>query len=578
MGDRLQETTPLLGGKQPAATMYIDETPSPDDPERISILTSRSPSSLNSVSTQSDTVEDTSDDDIVATRLNGVSLSTILLGMFVGVTLSALDVSIVATIYTTIGTEFKRSNEIIWIGTVYMLSYTALQPLYGRISDIFGRKNAIVFAAVLFFVGSLLCGAATNLWFLVVARAIAGMGGGGINTLTSILVSDLVPLRERGTYQGYSNIAYSVGSVVGAPLGGLLTDTLSWRWCFYINLPLLCVTMYVALYKLTNFNLKEQMEAGETFDLWKRLKQVDYAGALTVVLAVVSFLLATSMGGNIVPWSHPLVVAGIVTAVVLAVLFCFVEKNWALNPLMPWSIISSRTPLACASVNFWLVMATQSTIYLIPLFFQVILGYSPTKGGLYYLPKVGAISIGSLYAGKYMSRTGEYQKLTIVGSLIALCSMIGYTCWHPESHFVFLVLPTLMDGFSLGLVLTTTLIAMLSCVGPKEMATITSMSYLFRSAGGVIGISVTSAIFQGKVKSLLAERITGPDAEKYIEIARKSMNDIRVLLPDDVLQVVLETYQLALRYAFGACIFIAAMQFISTLFIQRFELQTKIKK
>ncbi|CAO3596098.1 unnamed protein product [Absidia cylindrospora] len=558
------ETAPLLANNNVSSydnhdTVSIDS----DDTGHITILTS----SIHTLDSQSSSSTSTTnkDDDIVAKRLNGVSLYTVLFGLWVGVSLAALDASIVATIYAQIGTEFQS----------YMLSYTALQPLYGRISDVFGRKNALIFATSFFFIGSFMCGAATNLWTLVAARAIAGMGGGGINTLTTVMVSDLVPLRQRGTYQGYGNVAYAVGSVIGAPVGGFLTDTVGWRFCFYINLPLLLVTVYVSTCLLTNYNLEEEESDAK---LWDRLKKIDYGGAFTVVMAVVAFLLATSVGGNLRPWSDPLVIGCLVTAGVLTVLFCVVEKYWAENPLMPWSIISSRTPLACASANFWTVMSSISIIYIAPLYFQGLLGQTPTQASVYYLPKVISVSLGSVLSGIYMSRTGEYLNITFAGALISLISMIGYTFWTPSSSLIQVLLCLFGDGLSMGVVITTTLIAMLSCVGQKDMATITSMSYLFRSAGGVIGISSTSAIFQATVKNILTQRITGPDAAKYIDIARKSMTDIRVLLPPDVVEIVLESYQVALRYSFGACACMAVLSLFSTVFIQRYELHTKVRK
>ncbi|KAI8379713.1 major facilitator superfamily domain-containing protein [Radiomyces spectabilis] len=496
------------------------------------------------------------------------------ISLWIGVSLSSLDSSIVATIYAQIGTEFKKSNEIIWIATSYMLSYTALQPLYGRISDVFGRKTALMFATSVFFIGSGLCGAANSLWSLVFARAVAGIGGGGINTMTTVITSDLVPLRYRGTYQGYGNIAYAVGSVVGAPLGGFITDTIGWRYCFYINLPFLLVTIYVASCLLTNYNLAEQPST----TLWERLKKIDYLGAITIVLSVIAFLLATSLGGNLRSWTDPLVVGCLVASIVLAVLFCIIEAKVALYPLMPWEIISSRTPLACSMTNLCTVMSSTSLIYVTPLYFQGLMGYSPTQAGLFFLPKIALVSTGSVLCGMWMSRTGEYRNITIVAAVMSFVSMIGFTCWTTTTPLWFLLICLLMDGFSMGVLITTTLIAMLSCVGQGEMATVTSMSYLFRSVGGVIGISATSAIFQAIVKSELSEKITGPNADKYIEIARKSMTEIRQLLPQDILQIVLETYQTALRYTFLACVIIAAFTVISTLFIQRFELHTKVRK
>lgn len=513
------------------------------------------------------------DDDLLKKRLNGASIYAVSSGLWIAVILSSLDSSIVATIYPQIGTEFKRSNEIVWVATSYMLSFTALQPLYGRISDVFGRKSALLFASTVFFIGSFLCGAASNLWALVIARAIAGIGGGGINCMATVITADLVPLRERGKFQGYGNIAYAVGSVLGAPLGGFITDAFGWRLCFYINLPLLIITIYIATKLLTNYNLEEKA-SDDT--LSKRLKKIDYAGATTVVLAVVSFLMATSLGGNIKPWSDPIVLSCFAGSIVLAVLFCIIEAKFALHPLMPWNIISSRTPLACSATNLWCLMATTALIYITPLYYQALLGYSASVAGLYVLPKVASVSFGSVMSGVYMSRTGEYKKLITCASLMSLASMIGYSLWTPQTPYYIQFLSFLGDGLSLGVVITACLIAMHSCVQQSEMATITSMSYLFRSIGGVIGISLTSAVFQGLVKKFLQESITGPDAELYIEIARKSMTEVRELLPPDVLAIVLQVYQTALRYTFLTCAGISCLTVFSSLFIESYELSARV--
>ncbi|KAI9361891.1 major facilitator superfamily domain-containing protein [Pilaira anomala] len=498
----------------------------------------------------------------------------LLIGLWVGVGLSSLDASIVATIFPQIGTEFKRSNEIIWIATAYLLSYTALQPLYGRISDAFGRRTAYLSATVIFFVGSGMCGAATNLWALVISRAIAGIGGGGMNTMSAVITSDLVSLRERGKYQGYANIAYGLGSVIGAPLGGLITDNIGWRYCFYINLPLLIISLYVATFLLTDYNLKEK-EVELT--LAEKFKSIDYMGAITVVTGVICFLLATSMGGNSRTWSDPLVCGLLIVSVASSIAFCYIEANFAMNPLMPWHIISSRTPFACSLTNFFIVMCSFALTYTTPLFFQGVLGYSSSQSGLFFLPKIIAMSAGSLASGFWMSRTGEYKKFIIVCSIIAFVSMIGTSFWTHNSSIVFIVICLLLDGVSSGAIITTALIAMLSCVGSTEMATITSISYLFRSAGGVIGISATSAIFQGIVKKILTERIHGPEAAEIIEIARKSMNEVRSLLPPDALAIVLDTYEVAIRYSFYYCVVVSILGIISTLFIQQFSLHTKVK-
>lgn len=221
------------------------------------------------------------------------------------------------------------------------------------------------------------------------------------------------------------------------------------------------LTIYVATKLLTNYNLEENL-SGET--LGQRLKRIDYAGAITIVLAVVCFLIATSLGGNIKPWSDPLVLGCFASATILTVLFCIIEAKYALYPLMPWNIISSRTPLACSMTNFWCIMATTALIYVTPLFFQALLGMSASKAGMYFLPKVASISIGSVLVGKYMSHTGEYRKITIFMALIALSAMIGYSFWTPETPKWFMFYCLAADGMSMGGIITTTLIAMHSCV------------------------------------------------------------------------------------------------------------------
>lgn len=245
-------------------------------------------------------------------------------------------------------------------------------------------------------------------------------------------------------------------------MGGLITDNIGWRYCFYINLPLLTISLYVATYLLHNYNLEEQEE--ET-TMTERFKKIDYLGALTVVSAVICFLLATSMGGNSHPWNDPLVYGLLVASVVLGVLFCFVEKNIAANPLMPWSIISNRTPFASSLTNFFVIMCSFAMTYTTPLFFQGVLGYSSSQAGLFFLPKVFAMSVGSLASGFWMSKTGEYTKFITVSALISLSAMIGISFWAPDTPFAFIITCLLLDGYSSGAIVTTALVSMLSAVG-----------------------------------------------------------------------------------------------------------------
>ncbi|KAI8353223.1 major facilitator superfamily domain-containing protein [Blakeslea trispora] len=510
------ENSPLLNQTSPYGSVEVQD----EDTGMISVVTS---------------INKPNDDDLLARRLKGASLMVVLLLFTLKLVLNSKD---------------------------------------GRVSDALGRRRTILFATIIFFIGSGLCGASNSLWALVISRTIAGVGGGGMNTMSAVITSDLVSLRERGKYQGYANIAYGLGSVIGAPLGGLITDHIGWRYCFYINLPLLLISIYVGLYLLNDYNLDEQATEDSLYD---RFKQIDFLGAFFVVVAVVCFLIATSLGGNSVAWSDPIVYGLLIASVVMGLCFCWVEAKVAQNPLMPWHIISARTPFASSMANFFGIMCSFAMTYTTPLFFQGVLGYSSSQAGLFFLPKVVAMSCGSLSSGFWMARTGEYRQFITFSALVALVAMIGISLWTPTSSLVFIVFCLILDGFSSGALVTTALVSMLSCVGSTDMATITSISYLFRSTGGVIGISVTSAIFQGVVKHILSERITGPDRDAIIDIARKSMNQVRELLPPDALEIVLDTYQVAVRYAFYYCIIISILGVISTLFIQQYQLHSKLK-
>jgi predicted MFS family arabinose efflux permease len=196
----------------------------------------------------------------------------------------------------------------------------------------------------------------------------------------------------------------------------------------------------------------------------ERLKNIDYLGAGTIVLAVVCFLLATSMGGNSRAWSDPLVYGLLIFSIILSALFCYIEANIALNPLMPWPIISSRTPLACSLANFFVIMGTFAMTYTTPLFFQGVLGYSSSQAGLFYLPKVLAMSCGSLSAGFWIARTGEYRKFILVKALLSVIAMIGISFWTPDTPISYMVACLIVDGYSSAAIVTAALVAMLSCV------------------------------------------------------------------------------------------------------------------
>ncbi|KAJ2956434.1 hypothetical protein NQZ79_g7698 [Umbelopsis isabellina] len=522
-----------------------------------------------------DTTSTTTPNKVSEDYLNGANVFFILTGLWMGVFLSSLDSSIVSTILTRIGSDFNRYNDAVWVATAYLISYTALQPLYGRISDAIGRKNTLVFASGTFFLGSLLCGAAPNFWSLVAARVVAGIGGGGLNTMSSIVTSDLVSLRDRGKYQGYGNISFALGSVIGAPLGGFITDYYSWRWTFYINLPLLFLTFYVTGVYIQNYNIQRHLDG--SFHILKKLRQVDWLGATTLIISVTLFMLATSLGGNSMRWSHPLVIGSLVGSTVMLLVFVAIEAKHAKNPIMPWHIITQRTPLASSFTNFWALMSSMSLIFLVPLYFQSVLGFTASRAGIYMLPKIISSSAGSLIAGYYMAHTGSYKAYSICSGICLVLGTIVISSWHPGVSVPWMILGNALDGYALGSLLTTTLTTLLAAVQVKDSATIISVSYLFRTTGGVLGVSTCQGVFQAVLKSQLFQKITGPGSAEIIDSVRKSVSVIKDL-PPDVRELVIEAYLYAIKCAFSLTIVFAIMALISVLFIERLELTSSVRK
>lgn len=363
------------------------------------------------------------------------------------------------------------------------------------------------------------------------------------------------------------------------------------------------MTFYVTGVHIKNYNVKR--EADGSFHYLSKLREVDWAGAITLVTSVALFMLATSLGGNSLPWSHPLVIGSLSGSAAGVVLFTVVEAKYAKNPIMPWHIITQRTPLASSFTNFWSLMCSMSLVFLVPLYYQSILGFSASKAGVYMLPKIVSSSAGSLIAGYYMSHTGRYKGFCLCSGVSLILGAAVITSWTPQSSAWWLALGNILDGYALGSLLTTTLVSLLAAVEVKGMipnmvaktqmdckaedfllliskklldsATIISISYLFRTTGGVLGVSTCQGVFQAVLKTQLVEKVKGPNAAEIIDAVRKSVSVIWEL-PEDVREMVLEAYLIAIKYAFSLTIVFAVLALVSVSFVERLELTTKVRK
>ncbi|KAM0787409.1 hypothetical protein ACM66B_003493 [Microbotryomycetes sp. NB124-2] len=509
-------------------------------------------------------------------------LFVVLGGMWVGTFLAALDGTIVATILSVIGSEFGVSNSIAWLGTSYLLTQTAFQPLYGRFSDIFGRKAATLFASAVFLLGSLACGLSRTFPQLIFARAFAGIGGGGLTTMSSIVTSDLIPLRKRGVYQGLGNVVYAGGAAIGGPLGGWLGDTIGWRVAFLIQVPICVIHFAIVAWKVN-------IPSGPG-DIISKIKRIDFLGSITMVASVALLLVGLSLGGNEKEWSDPVVWGTIIGGIAGIVAFVLIEKYVAKEPLLSPKILFSRTPGFVSLTNWFITMSQFAIIYSIPLYFAAVKQYSTSYSGTFLIPNAVFASTASLLAGLYMARTGVYRTLLISVGVLGWVGPLAMILWKrqvtPEWGYWLSMIPAglprtvtathELTDICAG-ILTITLVALIAAVEPAQMASATGVSYLFRATGSVLGISLSTSILQNSLKSQLHKRITGKGSRKIIEHIRLDVNYIKTL-PHHLQLAAIDSYEHAFHIVFIATFVAAVAAFACLLMIPQLGLPGRLDR
>lgn len=488
----------------------------------------------------------------------------ILAGVWLPVLLGAFDGTVVATLLTPIGSQFEASNQASYIGTSYLLSVCCFTPLYGRLADILGRKGAMLLALSLFGSGTIFCGLAPSMGALITARTVAGMGGGGVMTVASITVSDLIPLKQRGLYQGIANLLYGLGAGLGGPVGGWANDKFGWRYAFYMQAPLLLFSFIVVATKV-NIQLPSEVQNQR---LSHRLRRIDILGSITLVGMVSCLLLGLSVKtAEELPWSHPLIYGLFIAGLVFLVLFILIEKYWAPYPVMPLRLMMQRTPLAVSISNFLTSMAAFSMLYNVPLYFSVVRLDSAAVSGLHLVPHSIAIPAGSFFAGWIMRKTGRLYTLTLMSSLLSILASILVTFWNANTSAFHLWVDLIPQGFGMASFITSTLIAMMAGVYKEDMPVATGITYLFRTTGQVVGVSLSSTIFQAVLLQKLRERIQGPGSSEDIDAIRRNTEIIPTL--DPLLQrAAVASYADALWVVFVFQIAIGVLGFLACLPIQ----------
>ncbi|WWD15989.1 hypothetical protein CI109_100413 [Kwoniella shandongensis] len=514
--------------------------------------------------------------------------------------LVAFDSTLVSTLISDIGSAFNASTLVSWLGTSYLLSVCCFTPIYGRLSDLIGRRNAHLTGLTLFTLGTVGCAIAPSMYALIGARFLAGAGGGGVASVGAILMTDLVDLRHRGLYQGYTNLLFGLGAGLGGPVGGWMSEKFGWRWAFGTQVPLLMINgllIYTFVVIPTSArppppppppSSRSDLPTTATEEgtprkpNWRtNLARIDYLGSITLALAVASLLLSMSIktsttksDGSDYTFKDPLIWGLLLSSAILTIIFLLVEEYYSPEPILPLKLLTRRTPVAIAISSFTMVTVQFSILYNIPLYFTIVKLRSSSVAGAHLLPNSILIGAGSLFVGWLMRRTGKYWWLGVICSLCIVVTSIGMCFWNKDSPNWLTWIAQCPGGFGYAGVLTTSLVALMTHVqraGKGETAVATSMTYLFRSIGQVLGVAITAAIVQSVVLKDLTRAITGPEAKEIIYTIRHSTSSIRTLPAKYQLPAV-DAYDHALRLVWRFNLVVSIVTVLALMIVEEEEM------
>jgi MFS family permease len=565
---KTDESTPLLSEQRAAgatsvaeaSTAHLDNAESSDHGEDEQAQQTAKTAEIEAIK------------EAIPMRMVVISLGSLFSCLFV----VAIDGTLLITLLNDISTAFSSSDLVFWLGSSYTLAMCAVAPIYGRLNDIIGRKNAIVCAVAIFLFGTFLCTVAPSMLTLIAARATAGIGGGGITTCVAIVLGDLVPLRRRGLYQALGQVVFSLGNATGGPMGGLLTDTFGWRIAIATQLPVLILSLLLIVFflRIPDFPLtpKEQERKGieAKLPMFKVIVQrLDLSGSLLLVLACLTLMLALSyLSAYNLPLSNVWVWGNLLAFAVFTTLFIWVQVNVAKEPLLPMSLLRNRT-VASATAMYFFLSTSLAMLFYFPVYFRSVLLQSASQTGIHLLPSTVATTAGAFFSGILLKRTGRYKVLLVFCSALCLVSPIWIATWtdlnRPSpfaQNFAFAPL-----GFGASAISSILIVSVLAAISRELQAVTMGLMYLSRSLGTIIGVSFFGAQLQYSLGRQLKSRIVGKHADETIDKIRKNAN-IVASLPPKQREAAIESYSASLQVMHISIAVVLFTCFIIGLFVR----------